>query len=103
MIKWDDDERFRLQKKRGEIIRIRKKTGQMIDMGRLSSFKFYLKKTLEGVESGDTVYANILSKSSNVGIDEALKYIESQTEAGTLGKEKSAEVTQLVKRFTKFR
>ncbi len=27
LIKWDDDERFRLQKKRGEIIRIRKKTG----------------------------------------------------------------------------
>jgi|GEM_PF-6429191 len=75
----------------------------MIDMGRLDSFKFYLRKTLEGVESGDTVYANILSKSSNVGIDEAMKYIESQTEAGTLAAEKSTEVTQLVKRFTKYR
>ncbi len=75
----------------------------MIDMGRLSSFKFYLKKTLEDVESGDTVYANILSKSSNIGIDEAMKYIESQVVSGTLGEEKSAEVIQLVKRFTKFR
>lgn len=75
----------------------------MLAMNRLDSFRFNLKETLTLVEGGDALYANILSKYSNLGFDEASSYLEEQLETGNLQKEKHAEILEIMKRYSKYR
>ncbi len=75
----------------------------MIDMHRLSSFKFELSGVLSDIEGCDTIFANILSKSMNVGIEDTIKYIEVGVEKGNLETEKSDEIINLLNRYKKYR
>ncbi len=75
----------------------------MIDMRRLHSFKFELKGILTDIAGGDTIFANILSKSMNLGIDDTLKYLEVRVDDGNLEAEKSDEIVNLLNRFKKYR
>jgi hypothetical protein len=75
----------------------------MLDMGNHSSFKFRLRKILEGVDGGDIVFANVNSKSMNIGISEAKEYVEDKVEKEDLIKEKADEILALLERFSKYR
>lgn len=81
------------------------KKKRMLNMRYLRDFKFELKETLTDLEGENTmtIFANILSKSSNVGIDEAKEYITSAVENEELDKEKAKEVIGLLNKFSKFR
>ena len=86
--------------KKEKIISVKK---PMIDMRRLHSFKFELKGILTDVASCDTIFANILSKSMNVGIDDTLKYIEVGVDKGNIESEKSDEIIDLLNKYKKWR
>jgi hypothetical protein len=75
----------------------------MLDMGNFSSFKYRLRKILEEMEGSEPIFANINSKSSNIGIDSTKKYIEDTVEQGTLKREKADEIIELLDRFSKYR
>jgi hypothetical protein len=75
----------------------------MLDMGNFSSFKYRLRKILEEMEGSEPIFANINSKSSNIGIDSTKKYIEDIVEHGTLKREKADEIIELLDRFSKYR
>jgi len=75
----------------------------MIDMRRLRSFQFELKGTLTDIANCDTIFANILSKSMNLGIEETLKFIEVTVEKGNLETEKSDEIIDLLNKYKKYR
>lgn len=75
----------------------------MIDMRRLHSFKFELKGILTDVANCDTIFANILSKSMNLGIEDALRFIEVAVEKGNLETEKSDEIIDLLNKYKKYR
>jgi Fe2+ transport system protein FeoA len=76
---------------------------RMLDMGNVSSFKFRLRKILEDVEGSDPIFANVNSKSVNLGIEDAKIYIEEVVEQGNLKREKADEIIDLLDRFTKYR
>ncbi len=75
----------------------------LIDMHRLSSFKFELKGILTDVAGCDTIFANILSKSMNLGIEDTLRYIEVGVDKGNLETEKSDEIVNLLNKYKKYR
>jgi hypothetical protein len=75
----------------------------MLDMGKVSSFKFRLRKILEDVEGNDPIFANVNSKSVNLGITDAKLYIEDVVKQGNLKKDKADEIIELLDRFTKYR
>lgn len=72
-------------------------------MGKLSSFEYQLKMALEDVEAGGTIFSNIYSKSSNIGIAEAIEYIETIVTDGNIEEDKASELIELLNRFSKFR
>jgi hypothetical protein len=74
-----------------------------LNMRKLSSFEFYLKQALEEVEAGGTIFGNIYSKATNLGIDEAKTYVETLVDDGNIGEEKAGEIIELLNRFSKFR
>ncbi len=76
---------------------------RMLDMGKFDSFKFRLKKTLEGVEGGEPIFANVNSKSTNIGTKDAKKYVEDIVEQGTIKREKADEIIDLLDRYSKYR
>ncbi len=76
---------------------------RMLDMGKLNTFRYELKKVLVDVEGGKPLFANIFSKTSNIGIDETKKYIYSVLEKEDIEEDKAAEIIDLLNRFSKFR
>ncbi len=75
----------------------------MIDMRRLNSFKFELKGILTDVAGCDTIFANILSKSMNLGIEDTLRFIEVRVDNENLEAEKSVEIINLLNKYKKYR
>jgi hypothetical protein len=74
-----------------------------LNMGRLSSFEYSLKKILEGVEAGGAIFGNICSKSTNLGIAEAKQYVEVLADDGDIEKDKAGEIFELLNRFSTMR
>lgn len=74
-----------------------------LNMGKLSSFEYQLKKILEDVGTGGAIFGNIYSKSTNLGITEAIKYVEALAEDGNIEKDKAGELIELLNNFSKFR
>ncbi len=72
-------------------------------MGNISGFKFRLRNMLDGVEGGETIFANVNSKSTNIGIEEAKSYVHDSVTQGDLKKEKGDEILDLLKRYSKLR
>jgi hypothetical protein len=91
----------RTRKKKQRDIPIRKK--RMLDMGSTNSFKYKLRQTLDDVEGGEPIFANINSKSINIGISEAKNYVEDTFKQGSITRKKADEIIELLDRFTKFR
>lgn len=75
----------------------------MLDMGNFSSFKFRLRNILNELEGSEPIFANINSKSSNIGIKDTKKYIEDVVEQGSLKREMADEIIELLDRFSKYR
>ncbi|RMF89893.1 MAG: hypothetical protein D6733_05305 [Methanobacteriota archaeon] len=75
----------------------------MLDMGRSSSFRYRLRAILEDVEGSEPIFANINSKSANVGTASAKTYVEEMVTAGALKREKADEIIELLERFSKYR
>ncbi len=76
---------------------------RMLDMGSFSSFKYRLRNILEDMEGSEPIFANINSKSTNIGIDNTKKYIEEIVKDGSLKREKADEIIELLGRFSKYR
>ncbi|NOZ76364.1 MAG: hypothetical protein GXO65_01505 [Euryarchaeota archaeon] len=74
-----------------------------LHMGRAESFEYYLKKALEDVEAGGIIFGNLYSKATNLGVDEAQEYLDRLVEDGNMDKDKARAVSDLMKRFSKFR
>lgn len=72
-------------------------------MGRMDDFRWELKKIVDKIEGGDTVFANVYSKASNIGIDETKEYINSQVKEGNIEKQVGLDITHLLMRYSKFR
>ncbi len=76
---------------------------RMLNMGKHSSFKYQLKRTLDEVEGSEPIFANVNSKSINIGTDDAKKYIEDVVKQGKIEREKADEIIDLLDRFSKYR
>jgi hypothetical protein len=76
---------------------------RMLNMGKISSFKFRLRGILEEVEGSEPIFANVNSKSINVGIEETKKYLEDVVKLGDIKSEKADEIIELLDRFSKYR
>ena len=74
-----------------------------LNLGKVSSFEFQLKRALEGVEAGAIIFGNVCSKSTNIGIAETIEYLEGLEEAGNLTTDKAGELIDLLKRFSRYR
>ena len=74
-----------------------------LNMRRLSTFEYRLKKLLEGVEAAGTIFGNIRSKSANRSTAEAKQYVEVLADDGNLEIEKASEITDLLNRFSTMR
>jgi len=72
-------------------------------MGKLSTFEYLLKKALEDVEMGGTIFGNIYSKAANVGTEEAKQYVESITDDESIERDKADEIIGLLNRYSKMR
>ncbi len=70
-----------------------------LNMGKLSSFEYNLKKILEDVETGGAIFGNIYSKSTNLGITEAKEYVEVLADDGNIERDKASELIELLNRF----
>jgi hypothetical protein len=75
----------------------------LLDMGKTSSFKYRLRNLLSGVEGSDPIFANVNSKSINVGTDDAKKYLEDVVKHGAIERTKADEIIELLDRFSKYR
>ena len=76
---------------------------QKLNLGKVSTFEFQLKKALEGVEAGAIIFGNVCSKATNIGIAETIEYLEGIEEAGNLSEDKAEELIDLLKRFSRYR
>ncbi len=76
---------------------------RMLDMGKHDSFKYRLRQVLEDVVGCETILANINSKSTNLGIENAKEYIETIVVEGSIGREKADEIIDLLNRYTRYR
>ena len=74
-----------------------------LNMGKFSSFEYSLKKILEEVEAGGTIFGNICSKATNLSIAEAKKYVEVLADDGEIERDKSDEIFELLNRFSTLR
>ena len=74
-----------------------------LNMGKFSSFEYSLKKILEEVEARGTIFGNICSKATNLGIAEAKKYVEVLADDGDIERDKSDEIFELLNRFSTLR
>lgn len=72
-------------------------------MGQLSTFEYLLKKALEDVEMGGTIFGNIYSKAANVGTEEAKQYVESIADDESIERAKADEIIGLLNRYSKMR
>jgi hypothetical protein len=72
-------------------------------MGRAESFEYRLKKVLDGMEMGGTIFGNIGSKAANVGTAEAKKYVEVLADDGNIERDKASEILELLNRFSTLR
>ena len=70
-----------------------------LNMGKLSSFEYQLKKILEDVETGGAIFGNVYSKSTNLGIAEAKEYVEALADEGNIEKDKASEIIGLLNKF----
>jgi len=98
--------RRRFTKKKGAVTNEgggRRPRESKLNMGRLNSFEYRLKKILEDVEAGSTMFGNIRTKSANQGIKDAEQYVETLTDDGDIEKEKAGEILELLNRFSKMR
>ncbi len=68
-------------------------------MGKLSSFEYDLKKVLKDVEVRGTIFGNIYSKSTNLGIAEAKEYVEALADEGNIERDKASEIIGLLNKF----
>ncbi len=74
-----------------------------LNMRKSDGFEFRLKNSLEGIEGAGIIFGNICSKSINISIIEAKKYVEALREAGNLEIEKAAEIVELLNRYSTLR
>lgn len=72
-------------------------------MGKLSSFEYNLKNALNGVEGNGVIFGNVCSKATNLGIEDARKYVEKLAEEGNIGEDKAAEIVDLLNRYSRLR
>ncbi len=70
-----------------------------LNMGKLSSVEYDLKKDLDDVEVRGTIFGNIFSKSTNIGIAEAKEYVEALADEGNIEKDKASEIIGLLNKF----
>ena len=75
----------------------------MLNTGKLDSFKFNLKNMLADVDGGGAIYANILSKFTNIGFDASKEYLDTGLENKNLSTEKHGEIIDLLKKSSKYR
>jgi len=76
---------------------------RMLDMGKHDSFKYRLRQVLEDVVGSEPILANINSKSTNLGIDNAKEYLETIVEEGSIERNKAEEIIELLHRYSKYR
>ena len=74
-----------------------------LNMRKADSFEYNLKKILEEVEAGGTIFGNICSKATNLSIAEAKKYVEVLADDGDIERDKSDEIFELLNRFSTLR
>ena len=74
-----------------------------LNMGKADGFEFRLKNLLEGMEGSGTIFGNICSKSINVGIKEAISYVEALAEDSNIEMSKADEIVELLKRYSTLR
>lgn len=74
-----------------------------LDMRKLSTFEYQLKKVLEDVNSGSAIFGSVYSKSANMDIAHAKKYVEILEDDGNIEKDKASEIIELLNRFSTMR
>jgi hypothetical protein len=78
----------------------------MLNMHSVRIFNYELQELLDKIpEETDRgpILASIFSKASNIGIDEAERFVRAKTEEGIISPELSAEVNALLHRYSRYR
>jgi ribosomal protein L19E len=78
---------------------------RMLNMGRVDSFRYELKKLLEGMpkEEQSSTFGTIYSKASTQSIDSAKEFVEERVEEGKIDEDLSREVLDLLSRYSRMR
>jgi len=88
-------------KKKGDV-----KKKRMLNMHRVDDFLYDLEHILKEMpveEHRRPVFATIYSKASNLGIDEAKKYVQEKTEEDIIPGEISEDILNLLHRYSRLR
>lgn len=79
---------------------------RMLDMGRIDSFRWNLSNLLAGLpnpQDKGAIFANICTKSTNIGIDETEKYILNEKEREVIDDTMSERLLKLLDKFSRRR
>ncbi len=82
------------------------KRKRMLNMHSVRIFNYELQELLDKIpEETDRgpILASIFSKASNIGIDEAEKFVKAKTEQGVIPPGLSAELSALLNRYSRYR
>ncbi len=74
-----------------------------LNMRIVDGFEFRLKKLLDGMEGSGIIFGNICSKSVNIGMDEAIDYVEVLVEDSNIEKSKATEIVALLDKYSTLR
>jgi hypothetical protein len=74
-----------------------------LNMRKADGFEFRLKNLLDGIEGSGIIFGNICSKSINISINKAIKYVEALVEDSNIEKGKAAEIVALLNKYSTLR
>lgn len=79
----------------------------MLNLHRVTTFTYDLKEILTHYKISDAVapslIASVIAKASRISIDAAISYVREQEKAGTIPREASDEICNLLARWSKLR
>jgi hypothetical protein len=79
----------------------------MLNLNRVTTFRYDIREIMSHYEIDEavasTVIASVIAKASRISIASAISYVREQEEAGSVKKEVSEEICDLLSRWSRYR
>jgi hypothetical protein len=79
----------------------------MLNLNRVTTFRYDIREIMSHYEIDEavasTVIASVIAKASRISIASAMSYVREQEEAGSVKKEVSEEICDLLDRWSRYR